>query len=151
MKGKNSEILFSVVNPSVIHECPKRHYSGDCGYDLTAVNSIIVSPKSFAQVSTNIRVSLPSGTWGMIIGRSSSFYKRGLMVYPGIIDGGWTGELFGMVYNLTEHPVIIKPGDRVVQFIVFNLVIPECKEVSAEDFPTGERGENGFGSTGGIS
>ena len=149
MSGK--VLLFTPMDPNVTYKPPKRHYGGDCGYDLTVAKGAVIAPRSFAQISTNIRVALPVGTWDMVMGRSSSFYKRGLVIDPGIIDGGWRGELFGMAYNLTDQSVVVKPGERVAQFIIFSLITPECREVGPDDFPTGERGENGFGSTGGIS
>lgn len=127
---------------------PERHYEGDAGYDLSASTRIVVFPKAFAQIPTNVQVALPTGCWGMIVGRSSTFHKRNLICNPGIIDNGWTDELFGVVYNPNDRKVIINRGDRVVQLILFNLITPKMVEV--EILPLRERGAKGFGSTGGM-
>jgi len=127
---------------------PVRHYGGDAGFDLASAISVSVAPGTFARIPTNIRVALPPGTWAMIIGRSSTFYKRNLIVNPGIIDNGWTGEIFGVVYNPTARKSYVGVGDRLIQMIVFNLVTPDLLMV--DTLPERDRGEKGFGSTGGM-
>ncbi len=145
----NGKLVFTSVDPNRKHHEPKRHYGGDAGFDLTVSHMVTVMPQSFAQVPSNIRVALPKGCWGMIMGRSSTFFKRNLLVNTAVIDNGWRGELWAMVYNPTNSPVTVTPGERLIQLILFNLVTPEVLEVEPEAFPEGERGVLGFGSTGG--
>lgn len=126
----------------------QRFYSGDAGYDLPSSQALTVAPGTFAQIPTNIKVALPKGTWGMIVGRSSTFYKRNLIVNPAIIDNGWTDELYGVVFNPTQRKKHIGVGERLVQLIIFNLITPEFEVVDV--LPERERGSKGFGSTGGM-
>ena len=132
----------------------KRHFPGDCGYDLTVSRTVSIPPLGFAQVPTNIRTALPPGTWAMIVGRSSTFKVKNLIVNPGFIDNGWRGELFTVAYNPTSRAVNCKAGERISQLILFNLTTPDLEQLSAVEWEEyqaqhpGDRDEQGFGSTG---
>lgn len=145
----NSHTLrVAKVDANYPHELPARHYGGDAGYDLVASRTVNIPGHGFAEIPTNVKVALPEGTWAIIVGRSSTFQKRGLFVNPGIIDNGWRGELLTLVYNFSDKPTSVRRGERVSQLIIFNLVTPVVEEV--ETLPEGDRGEKGFGSTGGT-
>lgn len=146
---KTERLLVAPCDPTRPFFPPQRFYEGDAGYDLSASQRIVVAPGAFAQIPTNVRVALPHGTWGMVIGRSSTFYKRNLLVNTAIIDNGWTDELFGVVYNPTSRRVYIGIKERLVQLIIFNLITPGYDLV--ETLPARERGSKGFGSTGGMN
>lgn len=144
---KKDTLLYAPFNAaksaSMVH-----HYDGDAGYDLVSSASIRLEPGTFGQISTNICVALPEGCWGMVVGRSSTA-KRNLIVVPGIIDNGWRGELFAVIFNPTDSRITIESGDRIVQLIVFNLVNPNITKLEdASKLPNGARGTKGFGSTG---
>lgn len=145
---EQSDLLIKRCDENRPFAPPERHYEGDAGYDLPSSARITVYPSAFAQIPTNIQVALPRGCWGLVVGRSSTFHKRNLIVNPGIIDNGWTDELFGVVYNPTERKVIVNKGDRVVQLIIFNLITPKMLIVGV--MPERDRGSKGFGSTGGM-
>lgn len=122
---------------------------GDCGYDITIEEDIIIPAKSESgkpiDVPSRCAVKIPSGFWGMIINRSSTSRKRGLAVVPGVIDEGYTGELFACTYNLTNEEVQLKKGERIAQLILMPRFTPPV--VAVAELPTTARGERGFGST----
>lgn len=131
---------------------PTKAHSDDAGFDLYVSKDTVIPPHAFADVPTNTRVALPVGTWGYLTGRSSTMRNRGLLVNPGVIDRGYTGELYSGVWNLTNESVELKEGDRVAQLIVINnptegtIVIPVDKE-KFDSYDT-SRGTDGFGSSG---
>ena len=126
---------------------PTRGYADDAGLDLYISEDTVIGPHEFADVPSGVRVDIPNGHWLFIVGRSSTLRKRGLLVNPGIIDAGWTGELFSGVQNLTDEEVLLYAGDRVAQAILLPAPVtgyrPEWGDVREK-----ERGTNGFGSTG---
>jgi len=82
--------------------------------------------------------------------RSGSAFKRGLTVIntPGTIDSGYRGDINVLLVNLDGESIEIRPGDKIAQ-MVFNLVVhPQLKVV--DELPESDRGEKGFGSTGGV-
>jgi deoxyuridine 5'-triphosphate nucleotidohydrolase len=143
------QFLWSPVDPKeYCQDELKRIYDGDCGYDLETSRVVTVPAHGFATIPTNVKIHLPQGCWALLAGRSSTFSKKHLFTNPGFIDWGWRGELLATVYNPTDQPCVIKKGDRFIQLVVFNLVIPQAYKVAADDLPPGDRGERGFGSTG---
>lgn len=125
---------------------PTRHYGGDAGYDLYVSRTVTVEPGLWVNIPTNTAVALPVGCWALIMGRSSTFHTKRLIVNPGIIDNGWRGELFSAVYNPTKSAVVVRRGERVTQLIVMQLTTPMIQRVGK--LREGDRGEAGFGSTG---
>jgi dUTP pyrophosphatase len=126
---------------------PYRAYPGDAGWDLATIEQVYVSPLSYADVRTGLAVAMPDGYYMRLVGRSSTFRKRGLLVVEGIIDAGFRGELFVCVYN--PHPVDgvqVEAGERLMQGIVQPFYQPEWRKAKA--LPSSARGHAGFGSSG---
>lgn len=129
---------------------PQRTYKGDAGFDLTypGPESIFIDPGEYADVPCGVAIQWPDSMWSMIIGRSSSFRNRGLLVNTAIIDNGFRGELFALVRNIGNKTVEILPGERVAQVIPMPLLAPHIELALVDELDPSDRGENGFGSTG---
>jgi len=127
---------------------PLRIHPGDAGYDLHTSQTTTIPPGCFVDIPTDVYVQMPHNMWSLIIGRSSTLRKRGLMVTQGIIDQGFRGELFAGAWNLTNHPVQIEQGERIAQLIPMPLLAGELAMQITHQLDAGDRGENGFGSTG---
>ncbi len=121
---------------------------GDCGFDLYVLEDTLVPAGSSipTDVPTGVKVKLPKGCWALVINRSSTPRKLGIEVVPGVIDNGYTGELFACCYNRSNSDKVVEAGTRLAQFIIINSNMPTVKEVDA--LPETERGETGFGSSG---
>ena len=126
---------------------PFKRYSGDAGWDLYVSRECTVQPGETVDVHTDIYIDMPLRLYGRITGRSSSLRKHSLLVNEGIIDNGYSGELFICVHNLGDKPFHVKPGMRLAQ-ILFH-VIEDVRWSEVEGISSSkERGSNGFGSTG---
>ncbi len=109
-----------------------------------------IPPMGSAEISTGLRIKVPDDAWGNIKSRSSTGWKRRLDVFEGVIDSGYTGPLFVLVFNPQQVPVRVYEGDRLAQLIL----MPKYKTehvVRCTDLPATERGATGFGSSGGYS
>ena len=96
-------------------------------------------------VPTGVKLEMPNNIWCTLEARSSTS-KRMLITPDSIIDAGYRGELFGVVFNLGHEDLHVKAGDRLVQVIFHETVLADFKEV--DKLSESERGESGFGSTG---
>lgn len=96
-------------------------------------------------VPTGIKLEMPNNMWCTLEARSSTS-KRMLITPDSIIDAGYRGELFGVVFNLGHKDIEVEAGDRLVQVIFHETVLADFKEVN--ELSKSERGESGFGSTG---
>lgn len=146
------DLVFEPVDPYYVQSdgpalLPTRGYADDAGLDLYVSVSTEVEPFGFADVPCGVKMDIPAGHWAMITGRSSTLRKRGLLVNTGVIDAGWTGQLFAGVQNLTGETVIVGAGDRLAQLILLPAPVVGRAPVWGR-VPKKERGENGFGSTG---
>ena len=119
---------------------------GDVGYDLRAAADIHCPPGRITFVRSGVHIKCPTGLWARIVGRSSAWRNRGLIIMEGTIDSSYTGELGVAVYVTGAHTVDIKKGDRIAQVVFCESITPELKTVA--ELPETERGSRGFGSTG---
>lgn len=142
-----SAILIQRSQAAKEFDIPTPKKAGDVGFDLyTLEDTLIPSNVELPiDVPTGVKVKLPKNTWALIINRSSTPRKKGIEVVPGIIDTGYTGELYACCFNRTGEDILVKAGTRLAQFLILPSVVPQIKEV--DKLPKTERGETGFGST----
>lgn len=129
-------------------QLPTNGHDDDCGLDLYCSEEQTIEPGAWADIATDVAVKLPPRTWGMLTGRSSAVRTHGLMVLQGVIDEGYTGELYACVYNIRSQPVTVTAGQRLAQLIIMHNVRAGVAIREVEELPTTNRGANGFGSTG---
>ena len=139
-------------NPPLVYigKRPTRAHHDDAGFDLEVSGNHTIEPKTFGRIPLQTRLMAPDGIWLMLLGRSSTFANRGLLTTPGVIDHGYTGPLYAVVYNLNEEPVHIQHGERIVQIVPYyceadHITITKWPD---SDFPPTDRGAGGFGSSG---
>lgn len=127
---------------------PYKKYSGDAGWDLFVSRPCDIEPGQTVDVHTDLQIDMPPKTYARITGRSSTLRKHGLLVYEGIIDNGYTGEMFVCVHNLGKHTFHVEPGMRLAQVIFGTIDDIRWSEVEEIVPDPRKRGSNGFGSTG---
>ena len=145
----NPHVKFLKTHPDA--QLPKansdRIGTGDSGYDLTAVESMIVPAKGSAIIPIGITLAyMEEGFWFRIEPRSGLGFKHSLQPHLGVIDNGYRGDLGVKLYNFGDRTVSINKGTRIAQFIVYPLIHPQCSWAN-EVVPT-VRGSKGFGSSG---
>lgn len=128
------------------HPIPDKSYPDDAGFDLYVKGRHFVLAGKRADIEVGTKVAIPQGFWGLILGRSSTFYKLGLQVHPAVIDSGWRGELKVSVYNPGDEDIVIEDKDRIAQLIP--IPSPYMVTVHTNALPEGSRGNSGFGSSG---
>ena len=130
-------------------QLPRFVHGTDAGADLCSVEDVVLEPGERALVSTGFAMALPESYAAFIQPRSGMAAKHGISVVntPGTIDAGYRGEIKVILINhdLRESYTVAK-GDRIAQMIIQKIEQPNFKEVAV--LAEGERGENGFGSTG---
>ena len=130
---------------------PKHQTSGSAGIDLIACidDEMILDPNESTIISSGIAIFIEdSGYAGIVIPRSGLGAKKGLVCgnLTGLIDSDYQGPLSISLWNRSDQPISINPGDRVAQLVVLKVNQVELEQV--DEFTESERGEMGFGSTG---
>lgn len=126
---------------------PPAKYPGDGGLDLTATQGAHIRVGETRKVELGVAVALPEGYCAFLMGRSSMFGK-GLLVMQTLIDQGYRGELFAIVYNFGRKNQSIQAGDRIAQLVPVKSDLSRMVMRVVPQLPTSERGGNGFGSSG---
>lgn len=117
------------------------------GKILEEDKKVILSSMSRCILPTNLRVQIPVGYEAQIRPRSGYSVSTGLHVILGTIDSDYTGFVGIIIENNTPYPKEIEHGERIAQMVISPVVQAEWESVEILD-PT-ERGNGGFGSTGG--
>lgn len=120
-------------------------YPDDAGIDLPIAGRHELLPGESKDLPSGIRLAIPPGFFGRIVGRSSSLRKRGVQVHEGIIDAGFRGELFSFATNVSKMVVLLTSEDRIAQLIITPVVEHYFNRVN--ELPESARGTNGFGSS----
>jgi dUTP pyrophosphatase len=123
--------------------------SGAAGMDIVSAEDVSIAPGARHAVATGLSVAIPEGYEIQVCPRSGLALKHGITVpnTPGTIDSDYRGELKVILINLGDEPFVIVRGDRVAQLVLAPVVQAAWDEVAELDAT--ERGEGGFGSTGG--
>lgn len=127
---------------------PFKMHTGDAGWDLYVSDDCVINPGDTVDVHTNIKIDMPPYLYARIVGRSSTLRKHKLMVNEGIIDNGYTGELFVCVHNLGDKPFRVEKGMRLAQVLFYTIEDVRWSQVDEIQPTPGKRGTAGFGSTG---
>ncbi len=129
---------------------PTRGSVESAGLDISACidEPFTLEPWQKTLIPTGIAVALPSGTVGLMCGRSGLGTKFGVSLSNGVgvIDSDYRGELHVGLVNRSDTPYVIKPSERIAQLLVVPIMLPTV--VLTDSLDETERGENGLGSTG---
>lgn len=122
---------------------------GAAGMDVVSAEAVTLAPGARHAVATGLALAIPPGYEIQVRPRSGLALKHGITVpnTPGTIDSDYRGELKVILVNLGAEPFAIERGDRIAQLVLAPVVQAAWNEVA--ELGATERGEGGFGSTGG--
>lgn len=123
---------------------PTRAHATDAGLDLYAMHNGIVRAGQSATFHTGVHVQLPDNTAGVLLPKSGLMLKN--LVAFGVVDQGYTGEILVHMFNHGGIDYSIRAGDKIAQMLVMPVLYEPVELVEA--LSGGERGNDGFGSTG---
>lgn len=126
---------------------PNYAHPSDSGLDLYSVEDLKLNHGSIGWVRTGISIELPPGAEAQIRPRSGLAIKNGITVLnaPGTVDEGYRGEICVILINHGTYFEVTK-GMKIAQMVIAPVIRVEVTEV--EYLSNGDRGLNGFGSTG---
>lgn len=108
---------------------------------------IVVWPGTRALVPTKIKIAIPDGCCGLLLGRSGLALKHGICLANGVglIDSDYRGELGVILQNNGGEPFKVEDGMRIAQLVIVQYRQTRFEQDSLNDTI---RGKGGFGSTG---
>ncbi|NQT62462.1 MAG: dUTP diphosphatase [Candidatus Marinimicrobia bacterium] len=123
------------------------YHAGDAGLDLFIMEDQIIRSGETSPLKLQISCETGSGQPYYLMPRSS-ISKTPLRMSNsiGLIDGGYRGEIIGMVDNIKTEDYQVSAGDRLFQLVAMD-GSPITFEL-VESLTETTRGSGGFGSTG---
>lgn len=143
------QVLLQRLDPEL--PAPAYAHPGDAGLDLVARDDVSLEPGARAAVPTGVAIALPAGYVGLVHPRSGLARKHGITVLnaPGTVDAGYRGEIQVILVNTDRSEAFtVRRGDRIAQLVVQQVAQADLVEVAT--LPGSDRGDGGFGSTGGF-
>lgn len=138
---------INLIDPKAI--APKYATPCSAGADVFARidEEITVWPGTRALVPTKIKIAIPDGCCGLLLGRSGLALKYGICLANGVglIDSDYRGELGVILQNNGGEPFKVKDGMRIAQLVIVQYVQTRFEQDSLDNTI---RGQGGFGSTG---
>jgi dUTP pyrophosphatase len=138
---------FEVKLLSVDATMPTKAHPNDAAFDLYTIADVFLQPKERVRIGTGIAIRPPIGWYYTIEGRSSRFLQ-GVVPLRGVIDAEYTQELFIVLENHTNEPLVIAKKTRVAQIIPHRVDEISLEKVEEFSYREGERGSAGWGSSG---
>src|ERR1700756_3936955 len=159
------KLLHAEAHPPTV-----AHAGSDLGYDLYAIEDVVLPPGVPIKLRTGIAVEGPPG-WGFVLGDRSSMAARGVTYAGGRIDAGYRGEILvcllnvnqpeyrlvedrdasgalrGVTLTKSDLAVHLRKGDKIVQMTPLR-TSTNWDVAVVENLAESRRGERGFGSSG---
>jgi dUTP pyrophosphatase len=130
---------------------PVYAYESDSGFDLFSNEEVILQPFGRALIPTGIKLSIPEEFEIQVRSKSGLALNQGLMVLnsPGTVDSGYNGEIKVIMFNTNNISVTVPKGTKIAQAVLCPVVNGKhVNLVLVNKVDDGDRGDNGFGSTG---
>ena len=125
---------------------PQRAHAADAGLDLfSRDDDATIEAGGSHCFDTGVHIEIPIGCVGFLKSKS------GLNVFhditsDGTIDAGYTGSIVVKLYNHGKEAYTVHKGDKISQLVIQPIRTPS--PVLVGSVSGGDRGDNGFGSSG---
>ncbi|KAF4537132.1 Deoxyuridine 5-triphosphate nucleotidohydrolase [Lasiodiplodia theobromae] len=129
-------------------KAPTKGSAFAAGHDLYSSADTVIPARKWALVPTDIKISVPAGTYGRVAPRSGLAFKHGIDTLAGVIDADYRGPVGVLLANLSDVDFEVKKHDRIAQLVIEKCVMADVAVV--EKLEDTVRGAGGFGSTGGF-
>jgi dUTP pyrophosphatase len=145
------KIAFKRLSHGAGLPLPTYQTEGSAGMDLYAAIDAdrLIEPGAFELLPCGFALAIPPGYEGQVRSRSGLALKHGIAVLnaPGTIDSDYRGEVGIVLINHGATPFVVSRGMRIAQLLIARVEQAEWDEVT--DLPDTERGQGGYGHTGG--
>lgn len=125
---------------------PIRAHRGDAGLDIRTPVDVTIKAHGSATIDTGLRIEIPYGYVGELESKSGLNVIHDIVSCGGTIDYGYTNSIRVKLYNFSDEDYTFSRGDKIIQLVIHPVWLPTVQVV--DKITGGERGDNGFGSSG---
>jgi len=144
-------INVKILDPRMRAQMPAYATPGSAGLDLRACLDapLTIQPGATHLIPTGLAIHIADPQYAaMILPRSGLGHKHGIVLgnLVGLIDSDYQGQLMISTWNRGATAFTLAPMERLAQLVIVPVLQVAFDVV--DDFPSSERGADGFGSTG---
>ena len=105
-------------------------------FDLMCCETVVIYPHEVRPIRQNVAIQVPDGYALLLFSRSSTPIMKGLILANGVgvsdpYRDGDNDEQIAYFLNVTDKPVIVEAGDRLVQGMIIKSEAVEWSELDA--------------------
>jgi dUTP pyrophosphatase len=149
-----NKIAMKILDPRLGEAFPLPHYAtdGSAGMDMRAMleEPLQIAPGETHLIPTGLAIHIGDPSLAaVLLPRSGLGHKKGIVLgnLVGLIDSDYQGQIFISCWNRSNESFTVQVGERIAQMVFIPVVQAELEIV--DDFDDSQRGEGGFGHTGG--
>lgn len=121
------------------------------GFDFYCREEAVIQARKIGLVAVNNAIEVPEGYGLLVIPRSSTSWRKGLMLANGVglIDPFYSGdkdEIKIQLFNITDEPVTVERGEQLAQGMLIRMEPAQWEEVDT----FGTDGHGGYVTNGNI-
>lgn len=150
------QIQLKIIDQRIGKEfpLPQPATAGAAGFDLYACldQALTLQPGDVELIPAGFAIHIGDPSLAAIIlPRSGLGHKHGIVLgnLVGLIDSDYQGQIFVSCWNRGRDRFTIQPGDRIAQMGFVPFV--RGSFIVVNDFTPSQRGNGGFGHTGGTT
>ena len=99
------------------------------GYDLKAPAPYTIKSKTTGVIPMGLAFDIPKGQYGRLATKSQQAWEYSLLVLGGVVDPGYTREVFAILHVLGEKDFDVDKGKDFIQLILEKNITPPLKEI----------------------
>lgn len=150
--GNSHRTVCVYADDSAGHGFPEYQTDGAAGCDLRAAEDMWIPARSIRTVNTGLTIELPHGWEAQVRARSGLAVRHHVGAFlQGTIDSDYRGEIAVCLHNASALDFKVNRGDRIAQLVFAPVYRADFFPRAAADMSRTDRGDGGFGSTGGVS
>ena len=134
---------FKIFNKNI--KLPKKSHLPDVGLDIFLPEAFIIEPFETKTIDLGFGVSIPEGTCGLIIPRSS-IAQKGLIIQTSAIDPDYTSCIHLIITNCSNNYYSFEKDARLCSLVCMHVINPYVQVV--DELEGFFRKEDGLGSSG---
>ena len=149
-----NKIAMKILDPRLGEAFPLPHHAtdGSAGMDMRAMleEPLQIEPGETHLIPTGLAIHIGDPSLAaVLLPRSGLGHKKGIVLgnLVGLIDSDYQGQIFISCWNRGNESFTVQVGERIAQMVFIPVVQAEL--VIVDDFDDSQRGEGGFGHTGG--
>lgn len=144
------DFFIPYFNDKFLKDLIKKNPAQNVRYEIEEGDLLMtLMPNTRLLIPSGVRVSIDPQTALIAANKSGVSTKKGLVFTAQVVDSDYDGEMHIGVANISDKPVTIKTGEKLMQFVHTPILLSNLlwvdESIITADHQDSARGDRGFG------